>query len=159
MRILGIDPGYGKTGYSILDNKGNKFNLVTYGVIYTKKNLSLPERLNELYCKLEYIIKEFSPNESSVEELFFFRNVTTAIQVGEARGVILYCLTHNKIPIFEYNPFQIKQAVTGYGRAEKGQVQRTLKMLLNLKKTPTPDDASDSIAAAFCHANSRRFDK
>jgi crossover junction endodeoxyribonuclease RuvC len=153
MRILGIDPGYGKVGYGVLDKTGNKFKMVDYGVIYTDKELKLPERLKELHDKLNIIIDKYKPDESCVEELFFFRNVTTAIQVGEARGVILLCLVNKNIPVYEYNPFQIKQAVTGFGRAEKGQVQRVLKILLNLKKNPTPDDAADALAAAFCHGN------
>jgi len=106
---------------------------------------------------MEKLIEKYKPDESSVEELFFFRNVTTAIQVGEARGVILLSLQKNNVPIYEYTPFQIKQAVTGYGRAEKGQIQRTLKLIFNLKKTPTPDDAADALAAAFCHGNTRRY--
>ena len=153
MRILGIDPGYGKVGYGVLDKTGNKFKMVDYGVIYTDKELKLPERLKELHDKLNIIIDKYKPDESCVEELFFFRNVTTAIQVGEARGVILLCLVNKNIPVYEYNPFQIKQAVTGFGRAEKGQVQRVLKILLNLKKNQTPDDAADALAAAFCHGN------
>ncbi len=153
MRILGIDPGYGKVGYGVLDKTGNKFKMVDYGVIYTDKELKLSERLKELHDKLNIIIDKYKPDESCVEELFFFRNVTTAIQVGEARGVILLCLVNKNIPVYEYNPFQIKQAVTGFGRAEKGQVQRVLKILLNLKKNPTPDDAADALAAAFCHGN------
>ncbi|BBE31123.1 crossover junction endodeoxyribonuclease RuvC [Tepiditoga spiralis] len=153
MRILGIDPGYGRIGYGILDKVGNKFKMIKYGVIYTDKDLPLTKRLNQIYDKIIELIEEFNPDESSVEELFFFRNVTTAIQVGEARGVILLALEKSKVPIFEYTPYQIKQAVTGYGRAEKGQIQRTLKIFLNLEKTPTPDDAADALAAAFCHGN------
>ena len=153
MRILGIDPGYGRIGYGILDKVGNKFKMIKYGVIYTDKSLPLTKRLNQIYDEIINLIEEFKPDESSVEELFFFRNVTTAIQVGEARGVILLALERNKVPIFEYTPYQIKQAVTGYGRAEKGQIQRTLKIFLNLEKTPTPDDAADALAAAFCHGN------
>lgn len=155
MRILGIDPGYGKIGYGILDKTGNRFQTVDYGVIYTDKEKALPLRLYEIKQKITTLIEKYHPDESSVEDLFFFRNVTTAIQVGEARGVILVALVENKIPIYEYTPFQIKQAVTGYGKAEKGQVSRTLKLLLNLKKNPTPDDAADALATAFCHGNFR----
>ncbi|MDO7977821.1 crossover junction endodeoxyribonuclease RuvC [Oceanotoga teriensis] len=155
MRILGIDPGYGRIGYGLLDKTGNKFKTVNYGVIYTDKELDLPSRLHQIQNSIYELVNKYEPDESSVEELFFFRNVTTAIQVGEARGVILVSLVEKNIPIYEYTPFQIKQAVTGYGRAEKGQIQRTLKLLLNLKKTPTPDDAADALAAAFCHGNFR----
>jgi crossover junction endodeoxyribonuclease RuvC len=155
MRILGIDPGYGKIGYGVLDKIGNKFKTFDYGVIYTDKDKNLPLRLYEIKQKITTLIEKYNPDESSVEDLFFFRNVTTAIQVGEARGVILVALVESEIPIYEYTPFQIKQAVTGYGRAEKGQVARTLKLLLNLKKNPTPDDAADALAAAFCNGNFR----
>jgi len=156
MVILGIDPGYGRIGFGLLEKKGNNFKTIDYGVIYTDKNQELPKRLLKINYDLKMLIEKYNPNESAVEKLYFFKNVATAIQVGEARGVILLCLEKENIPIYEYTPFQIKQAVTGYGRAEKGQIQRTLKILLNLEKTPTPDDAADALAAAFCHGNFRR---
>lgn len=156
MVILGIDPGYGRIGYGLLEKKGNNFKTIDYGVIYTDKNQELPKRLLKINYDLKILIDKYNPNESAVEKLYFFKNVATAIQVGEARGVILLCLEKENIPIYEYTPFQIKQAVTGYGRAEKGQIQRTLKILLNLEKTPTPDDAADALATAFCHGNFRR---
>lgn len=156
MRILGIDPGYGKIGVGILDKKGNSFSLVDYGVILTDKDKSLSKRLLDIDIKVAEVIQSYKPDEAAVEELYFFRNVTTAIAVGEARGVILLSIEKAGIPVFEYTPFQIKQAVTGYGRAEKGQIQRTLKIILNLSKTPTPDDAADALAVAFCHGNFRR---
>ncbi|RAO99569.1 Holliday junction resolvase [Petrotoga sp. 9PW.55.5.1] len=156
MVILGIDPGYGRIGFGLLEKKGNNFKTIDYGVIYTDKNQELPKRLLKINYDLKMLIEKYNPNESAVEKLYFFKNVATAIQVGEARGVILLCLEKENIPIYEYTPFQIKQAVTGYGRAEKGQIQRTLKILLNLEKTPTPDDAADALATAFCHGNFRR---
>ncbi|MDK2906176.1 Holliday junction resolvase [Petrotoga mexicana DSM 14811] len=156
MVILGIDPGYGRIGYGVLEKKGNRFNLIDYGVIYTSKEDELPKRLLNIDEQLRNLIETYKPDESAVEKLYFFKNVATAIQVGEARGVILLCLEKENIPIYEYTPFQIKQAVTGYGRAEKGQIQRTLKLLLKLEKTPTPDDAADALATAFCHGNFRR---
>jgi crossover junction endodeoxyribonuclease RuvC len=156
MVILGIDPGYGRIGFGLLEKKGNNFKTIDYGVIYTDKNQELPKRLLKINYDLKILIDKYNPNESAVEKLYFFKNVATAIQVGEARGVILLCLEKENIPIYEYTPFQIKQAVTGYGRAEKGQIQRTLKILLNLEKTPTPDDAADALATAFCHGNFRR---
>lgn len=156
MVILGIDPGYGRIGFGLLEKKGNNFKTIDYGVIYTDKNQELPKRLLKINYDLKILIDKYNPNESAVEKLYFFKNVATAIQVGEARGVILLCLEKENIPIYEYTPFQIKQAVTGYGRAEKGQIQRTLKILLNLEKPPTPDDAADALATAFCHGNFRR---
>ncbi|PNR93664.1 crossover junction endodeoxyribonuclease RuvC [Petrotoga sp. 9PWA.NaAc.5.4] len=156
MVILGIDPGYGRIGFGVIQKVGNTFSMIDYGVIYTDKDANLPKRLLKIKKDMKSLIDRYKPDESAVEELYFFKNVATAIQVGEARGVILVSLEEENIPIFEYTPFQIKQAVTGYGRAEKGQIQRALKLILKLEKTPTPDDASDALAAAFCHANFRR---
>ncbi|SHE71012.1 Holliday junction endonuclease RuvC [Marinitoga hydrogenitolerans DSM 16785] len=155
MRILGIDPGYGRIGFGIIDKVGNNFKLIDFGVIETDKNADLNVRLLEIFDKLNNLIIEYNPDESAVESLFFFKNVKTAIQVGEARGVILLALQKADIPIFEYTPYQVKQAITGYGRAEKGQIQRMLKVVFNLKKNPTPDDAADALAIAFCHGNYR----
>lgn len=156
MVILGIDPGYGKIGYGVLEKNRNNYNTLDYGVIYTDKDLNLSKRLLKIKKDLKNLINFYKPDEAAVEELFFFKNVATAIQVGEARGVILLTLEEEGIPIYEYTPYQIKQAVTGYGHAEKGQIQRALKLILKLEKTPTPDDAADALAAAFCHANFRR---
>ncbi|KLO24282.1 Holliday junction resolvase [Marinitoga sp. 1197] len=155
MRILGIDPGYGRIGFGIIDKDGNNFKLVDFGVIETNKKSDLNSRLLEIFDGINDLISKYSPDESAVESLFFFKNVKTAIQVGEARGVILLTLQKNNIPIFEYTPYQVKQAITGYGRAEKGQIQRMLKVVFNLKKNPTPDDAADALAIAFCHGNYR----
>jgi crossover junction endodeoxyribonuclease RuvC len=157
MRILGIDPGYGRIGFGIVDKIGNNFKLVDFGVIETNKKSDLNARLLEIYDSLGNLIKKFNPDESAVESLFFFKNVKTAIQVGEARGVILLALQKANIPIYEYTPYQVKQAITGYGRAEKGQIQRMLKVVFNLKKTPTPDDAADALAIAFCHGNFQKY--
>lgn len=156
MVILGIDPGYGKIGYGVLEKNRNNYNTLDYGVIYTDKDLNLSKRLLKIKKDLKNLINFYKPDKAAVEELFFFKNVATAIQVGEARGVILLTLEEEGIPIYEYTPYQIKQAVTGYGHAEKGQIQRALKLILKLEKTPTPDDAADALAAAFCHANFRR---
>ncbi|KLO21229.1 MULTISPECIES: crossover junction endodeoxyribonuclease RuvC [unclassified Marinitoga] len=155
MRILGIDPGYGRIGFGIIDKDGNNFKLVDFGVIETNKKSDLNSRLLEIFDGINDLILKYNPDESAVESLFFFKNVKTAIQVGEARGVILLTLQKNNIPIFEYTPYQVKQAITGYGRAEKGQIQRMLKVVFNLKKNPTPDDAADALAIAFCHGNYR----
>ncbi|AEX85805.1 Holliday junction resolvase [Marinitoga sp. 1135] len=157
MRILGIDPGYGRIGFGVIDKIGNTFKLIDFGVIETDKNADLNKRLLEIYEKMNELINKYNPDEAAVESLFFFKNVKTAIQVGEARGVILLTLQQAGLVIAEYTPYQVKQAITGYGRAEKGQIQRMLKTIFNLKKTPTPDDAADAIAIAFCHGNYRRF--
>jgi crossover junction endodeoxyribonuclease RuvC len=157
MRILGIDPGYGRIGYGVIDKIGNNFKLIDFGVIETDKKTDLNSRLVEIYDKMNNLISNYNPDESAVESLFFFKNVKTAIEVGEARGVILLSLQKANIPIFEYTPYQVKQSITGYGRAEKGQIQRMLKVVFNLKKNPTPDDAADALAIAFCHGNYRKI--
>lgn len=159
MRILGIDPGYGIVGYGVIEITGNRFFHVAHGAIRTNKNFELCFRLEEIYESLNDIIKKYNPEESAVEKLFFFRNVTTAMAVSEARGVIQLSLVKAGLNIAEYTPFQVKQAVTGSGKAEKGQIQRVLKMLLNLSATPKPDDAADALAVAMCHANSLRTKK
>ncbi|HOO32499.1 MAG TPA: crossover junction endodeoxyribonuclease RuvC [Thermotogota bacterium] len=155
MKILGIDPGYGRIGFGVISATGNRFSHVVHGVIETTKKKELPFRLNEIYESINKIIDEYEPDEVSIEKLFFFKNVTTAMAVSEARGVIQLAAYQKGLPIFEYNPFEIKMAVTGNGRAEKGQVQRVLKMFLGLSGTPKPDDAADGLAAALCHLNSR----
>jgi len=153
--ILGIDPGYGRVGFGVIRLTGNKYNHVAHGVIETSKKEKLSYRLNEIYDSLNEIIDTYSPEELAIEQLFFFRNVTTALAVSEARGVIQLASFRKGLSIFEYTPFQIKLAITGNGRAEKGQMQRVLKVFLGLQATPKPDDAADALAAAICHANSR----
>jgi len=157
MRILGIDPGFAITGYSIIDYIGNHFKLVNSGAVLTPKEESFPLRLYELNNKLEEIIDTYKPNAISVEELFFNNNVKTAINVAQARGVILVVGCRKNIPTYEYTPLQIKQAVTGYGRADKIQVQRMVKTILGVDKLPKLDDTTDSMAAAICHAHSVKF--
>ena len=157
MRILGIDPGFAITGYSIIDYVGNKFSLITSGAVTTDAGVSFPLRLEKLYKDLDQIIKEYKPDAMSVEELFFNNNAKTAINVAQARGVILVVARVNGIATYEYTPLQIKQAVTGYGRADKMQVQRMVKMILNTEKLPKLDDITDSMAIGICHAHSARF--
>lgn len=155
MRIIGIDPGYAIMGYGILDYNGNRFRTVLYGSIETKAGVPMPERLKLLYDGLTEIIQEYKPDEASIEELFFNRNVTTAIGVGEARGIALLACVEGGLSVSEYTPMQIKQALVGYGKAEKKQVQTMVKTILNLKEVPKPDDTADAVAAAICHAHSR----
>ena len=157
MRVLGIDPGYGITGYSIIDYEGNRFKLVSSGAIKTNAGVSFPLRLTKIFDDLNLIIDEFKPDAISVEELFFNNNAKTAINVAQARGVVLIVGCKRNIPTFEYTPLQIKQAVTGYGRADKMQVQRMVKTILNVEKLPKLDDTTDSMAAAICHAHSAKF--
>ena len=157
MRILGIDPGFAITGYSIIDYIGNKFKLINSGAIITKAGVSFPQRLTKIYDDLNTIIDKYKPDAISVEELFFNNNAKTAINVAQARGVILIVGCKKSIPTFEYTPLQIKQAVTGYGRADKIQVQKMVKAILNVENLPKLDDTTDSMAAAICHAHSAKF--
>ncbi len=157
MRILGIDPGFAITGYSIIDYRGNKFKLIDSGAVTTKSGESFPLRLTKIYDDLSMIIDEYKPDAISVEELFFNNNVKTAINVAQARGVVLVVGCQKQIPTYEYTPLQIKQAVAGYGRADKIQVQKMVKAILNVEKLPKLDDTTDSMAAAICHAHSARF--
>ncbi len=153
MRILGIDPGYAIMGYGILDFKGNKFTPVTYGSILTEAHTPNEERLMKLYDELTEIVKEYKPDAASIEELFYNTNATTAIMVGEARGMALLACAQNGVQINEYTPLQIKSSLTGYGRADKKQVQTMVKMILGLSEVPKPDDTADALAAAICHAH------
>lgn len=154
MRILGIDPGYAILGYGILDMIGSRFEVVTYGSILTDSKLDMPQRLSILYDELTEIIKRYEPEEASIEELFFNNNAKTAILVGEARGVAVLACAKQGLAISEYTPLQIKQALVGYGRADKKQVQAMVKAILNLDEVPKPDDTADAVAAAICHGHS-----
>ena len=154
MRILGIDPGYAILGYGVLDKIGNKFVTVAYGSITTDSKMEMPERLVALYDGLTGIIQTYKPDEASIEELFFNNNAKTAILVGEARGVAVLACAKQGLKISEYTPLQIKQALVGYGRADKKQVQAMVKAILNLDEIPKPDDTADAVAAAICHGHS-----
>ncbi len=154
MLILGIDPGLAIVGYSLLEKRDHHYLVGDYGVITTSTESSNTERLQHIYsCLLDYI-KKHKPDVMAVEELYFSKNVKTAIRVGQARGVILLAGAQANLPIAEYTPLQVKQAVVGYGRAEKNQVQQMVKILLKLDEIPTPDDAADALAVALCHGNS-----
>ena len=157
MRILGIDPGFAITGYSIIEYVGNKFKLVSSGAIKTEAGMSFPLRLSKIFTDLNAIIDEFNPDAISVEELFFNNNAKTAINVAQARGVVIVVGCQRNIPTFEYTPLQVKQAVVGYGRADKIQVQKMVKTILKVEKLPKLDDITDSMAIAICHAHSSRF--
>ena len=157
MRVLGIDPGFAITGYSIIDYIGNKFYLRTSGAILTEAKTSFPLRLEKINKELAEIIETYNPDAMSIEELFFNNNAKTAINVAQARGVILVVGCRKNVPTYEYTPLQIKQSVVGYGRADKIQVQKMVKAILKVDKLPKLDDTTDSMAAAICHAHSARF--
>ena len=154
MRILGIDPGYAILGYGILDMTGNHFSVVTYGSVLTDAKMDMPSRLQVLYDSLSELIETYRPEEAAIEELFFNSNAKTAILVGEARGVAVLACAHGGLKISEYTPLQIKQALVGYVRAEKAQVQSMVKAILHLETIPKPDDTADALAAAICHGHS-----
>lgn len=152
MRILGIDPGTGILGFGVIDADRGKASLVDAGVIRTPPHEADAVRLETIFDELTQIIKDTKPDHISVEKLFFARNVTTAITVAQARGVVLLCAKKANLEIYEYTPLQIKQAVTGYGRAEKKQIQEMVRVILQLKEVPKPDDAADALAAAITHS-------
>ncbi len=154
MIILGLDPGYAIFGYGIVEMKGNKFRPIDFGVITTKANEKMEDRLNKIYDSLMEIISKHKPDAVSIEELFFNTNSKTVISVSQARGVAVLACAKSNLEIFEYTPLQIKTALVGYGRAEKKQVQIMTKTLLNLVEIPKPDDAADALGAAICHGNS-----
>jgi len=151
--ILGIDPGIADTGYGVISDDKGKLTCLTYGSIKTSPKDDLITRLNCLHIELDKIIRKYKPDLASVEELFFSKNVKTALIVGQARGVILLTLKQNKLSVFEFKPSQVKQAVSGYGAAKKDQVQKMVKVLLGLKEIPKPDDAADALAIAICALN------
>lgn len=155
MRILGIDPGTGILGFGVVDTSDNPakaFTMVDAGVVSTPPHTPHDERLEDIFNSLTEIIEQTKPDACSVEKLFFTRNITTAMSVAEARGVALLVAKQHKVPIFEYTPPQIKQTLTGYGKADKKQVQEMVRLQLGLKVVPKPDDCADALAAAITHA-------
>lgn len=157
MIILGIDPGIAITGYGVIEYIGNKSKVVDYGAVLTDSTMALPDRLKVIYDKLNQIIELYKPDDFAIEELFFNKNVKTALTVGHGRGVAILCGAKANLNIYEYTPLQVKQAVAGYGRADKNQIQQMVKMLLNLEKIPKPDDVADALAVAICHAHSHKM--
>lgn len=155
MLVIGIDPGTATTGYGLVkENEDGSLTAVDYGVITTPADLPMPARLFELYNQLKRILLLYHPHSGAVEKLFFQRNVKTAINVGQGRGVVLLALAEAGLEVGEYTPLEIKQAVAGYGGADKRQIQQMVQMLLGLKSKPSPDDAADALAVAVCHAHS-----
>lgn len=155
MRILGIDPGTAIVGFSILDFENNRFNVIDYGCIFTDKDMPMEDRLCKIYSELDGIIKKYNPDEMAIEELFYFKNNKTVISVGQARGVIILCGRQNNLIINHYTPLQVKTGITGYGKAEKKQIQLMVQRILGLKEIPKPDDAADALAIAITHINSK----
>lgn len=154
MRILGIDPGVAIVGFGLIESDRGQQRMLQYGAITTQAGLPLATRLVQIGNDLEQLIAQFKPDEIAIEELFFSKNITTGIAVAHGRGVILYTAEKMQIPIYEYTPMQVKQAVVGYGLAEKKQVMDMTRRLLKLKSIPRPDDAADALAIAICHARS-----
>ncbi|NLP47858.1 MAG: crossover junction endodeoxyribonuclease RuvC [Clostridiales bacterium] len=155
MIILGIDPGYATVGYGVVEYKSNHFKVLAHGVITTAAGQPFNLRLEFIYNGLEELIERFSPSDMAIEKLFFNTNAKTAIDVSQARGVMLLAGQKAAMRIGEYTPLQVKQSVVGYGRAEKKQVQEMTRIILNLEKIPRPDDAADALALAICHAHSK----
>ena len=153
MRILGIDPGYAIVGFGVIDYDGYNYSVVDYGVIETSKDEYMPVRLGIVYDGITELINKYKPDCMAIEELFYFKNQKTIVPVAEARGVTLLAGINNNANIFEYTPLQIKQALTGNGRAEKKQIQFMVTSILGLSSIPKPDDAADALAVAITHAN------
>ena len=151
MKVLGIDPGTGRLGWAVLEGSRVKQEVVGYGCIETKSGLVSARRLELLYEQLDELFEKYVPDVAAVEELFFFKNAKTVIRVSEARGVAVVCIARKKVPVYDYTPLQVKQAVTGYGRADKRQVQMMVKSILRLEVMPQPDDAADAVAVALTH--------
>jgi len=157
--VLGIDPGIADTGYGFIKVDGSRLICLAYGSVKTAPRVELAERLEVLYKSLDKLIKKYKPQLAAVEELFFNKNVRTALIVGQARGVSLLALQHNQVPLISFTPSQVKQAVSAYGQASKLQVQKMVKLILSLEKLPQPDDAADALAVAICALNHRLCQK
>ncbi len=157
MRVLGIDPGLAITGYGLVDGEGDRLESVAYGVVRTPAHTPITERLVMLYDELRCIAERYAPQQAAVEEIFFATNARTAISVSQARGVALLALAQARLPIAEYTPLEVKQATTGYGQADKAQMQEMVRLLLGLPDVPRPDDAADALAVAICHHSHSRF--
>ncbi len=153
LRILGIDPGYATIGYGVIEYDNFRFKTISYGAITTTPDKAFADRLCDIYTDMQTLIKTYNPTCLSIEKLYFNTNTTTAIDVAQARGVILLAAQNNNLDIFEYTPLQVKQSITGYGRAEKHQVMEMVKNLLQLNSVPKPDDTADALALAICHGH------
>lgn len=157
IRILGIDPGYAIVGFGVIDYDGRNFTPLEYGAVLTEANTPFTERLKAIHTDIEFIFEKFHPDCMAIEKLFFTTNQKTAIDVAQARGVVVLSAARRNIPVSEYTPLQVKSAVVGYGKAEKRQVMEMTKNLLGLANIPRPDDAADALAIAICHGHSVRW--
>lgn len=157
IRILGIDPGYAIVGFGVIDYDGRNFTPIEYGAVLTEANTPFTERLKAIHTDIEFIFEKFHPDCMAIEKLFFTTNQKTAIDVAQARGVVVLSAARRNIPVSEYTPLQVKSAVVGYGKAEKRQVMEMTKNLLGLANIPRPDDAADALAIAICHGHSVRW--
>lgn len=157
MRVIGVDPGTAITGWGIVEGDGDDLKMVAGGVIITAAGTPLPERLQIIYRELTEIIHQWQPELAAIEELFFGKNAKTALVVGHGRGAAMLALANANLPITEYKPLEVKQAVTGHGGADKKQIQQMVKLLLSLDDVPRPDDAADALAIAICHLHSARL--
>ncbi len=157
MRILGIDPGFARVGWGVVEVQNSEFKIKNYGCVETFKTSESQDRLVDVYKQVCALIKKYKPDSLAIEELFFANNAKTAFKVGEARGVIILAGAMQKIPVFSYTPLQVKIAVTGYGNADKTQVGRMIKAILKLNSTPKLDDTTDAIAVALTHAFTKKF--
>ncbi len=153
MTILGIDPGYAIVGYGVVSFDNIRFKPIEFGAITTPAKILFSDRLEQIFCAVTSIIEKYNPDALSIEKLYFNTNTTTAIDVAQARGVIVLAAKLKGVPVYEYTPLQVKQAVTGYGRAEKKQVQEMVKHILKLESVPKPDDTADALAIAICHSH------
>lgn len=153
MIIMGIDPGTAIVGYGIIKYENRKIEVLDYGCIYTDKGLDMSKRLNIIYSELDKLIEKYNPVSIAIEEIFYFKNNKTVISVSQARGVILLCCERNKVKTASYTPLQVKMGITGYGRAEKKQIQLMVQRMLKLEEIPKPDDAADALAIALTHVN------
>ena len=156
-RVMGLDPGTATTGYGVVEGDLDSLVMVEYGAILTPAGMPMPERLSMIYDRLTELLARNAIGALSIEKLFFNRNVTTALSVGQARGVMLLAAHKAGIPVFEYTPLEVKQALVGYGRASKDQMQQMVRMILKLDHSPHPDDAADALANAICHVQSARM--
>lgn len=157
MVIFGIDPGIAIVGYGVIKYTGNKFSVLDFGAVQTSNKYSFPHRLKIVYDEISVLLDKYKPDALAIEELFFNKNVKTAITIGQARGAQILAAVNKGIEVYEYTPLQVKQGVVGYGRADKKQIQEMVKILLNLPKVPKPDDVADALAVAICHAHSGNF--
>ncbi len=157
MRIIGVDPGTAITGWGVVEGDGDNLHMLGGGVINTAAGMPLPQRLQIIYRELTRLIEQWQPEAAAIEELFFSKNAKTALAVGHGRGAAMLALANANLPITEYKPLEIKQAITGHGGADKLQMQHMVKLLLNLNDIPRPDDAADALAVAICHLHSARL--